>query len=136
MQTGLLGFVPFDPLGLLSDRTRQNEVRNGRLAMLAQLGFWSQAANTGKGPLQNLSDHIADPWHNNSESLSLYFPCLPLLPCPVCTDAGWVSAVLFSCPANTKVISHGACHLPRCTLPFQHESGSPWCFSATMPRQE
>ena len=42
------------------------QVRNGRLAMLAFLGFCSQAANTGKGPLQNLSDHIADPTHNNS----------------------------------------------------------------------
>jgi hypothetical protein len=34
--------------------------------MLAFLGFCSQAANTGKGPLQNLSDHIADPTRNNS----------------------------------------------------------------------
>jgi len=44
------------------------QVRNGRLAMLANLGFWSQAATTGKAPLQNLQDHIADPGHVNSES--------------------------------------------------------------------
>jgi Chlorophyll A-B binding protein len=34
--------VPFDPLGLTDDYKRQSEVRNGRLAMLANLGFWSQ----------------------------------------------------------------------------------------------
>ena len=58
--------MPFDPLGLNNDAMRQREVRNGRLAMLANLGFWSQAANTGKGPLANLQDHLADPTHNNS----------------------------------------------------------------------
>jgi hypothetical protein len=41
-------------------------VRNGRLAMLANLGFWSQALVTGKSPIQNLQDHISDPLGNNS----------------------------------------------------------------------
>ncbi len=35
--------------------------------MIAFLGFCSQAANTGVGPLENLKAHIADPVHNNSE---------------------------------------------------------------------
>ena len=30
MQTGLLGMVPFDPMGQISDKNRQSEVRNGR----------------------------------------------------------------------------------------------------------
>ncbi len=38
-----------------------------RLAMVAFLGFCSQAANTGVGPLQNLQEHIADPVHKNSK---------------------------------------------------------------------
>jgi hypothetical protein len=83
VQTGLLGFVPFDPLNLRDDYKRQSEVRNGRLAMVAFIGFCSQAANTGKGPLENLKDHIADPTHNNSETSFLHtshastFFCFP-----------------------------------------------------------
>lgn len=30
LQGGLLGMVPFDPMGQISDKNRQSEVRNGR----------------------------------------------------------------------------------------------------------
>jgi hypothetical protein len=50
----------FDPIGFsrgdeaLYKKYKQNEIVNGRLAMVAMLGFFAQYAATGKGPIQNL----------------------------------------------------------------------------------
>ena len=66
-ETGFLGSYPFDPMGMASDEKKVKELKNARLAMLAFLGFSSQAAVTGMGPIECLKAHIEDPWHNNSK---------------------------------------------------------------------
>ncbi|KAF8408118.1 hypothetical protein HHK36_007261 [Tetracentron sinense] len=55
----------FNPLNFAPTlETKEKEIANGRLAMLAFLGFVVQHNLTGKGPFENLLQHLSDPWHN------------------------------------------------------------------------
>ncbi|XP_043712611.1 photosystem I chlorophyll a/b-binding protein 5, chloroplastic isoform X2 [Telopea speciosissima] len=65
---GYPGGPLLNPLGLAKDIKNAHdwklkEIKNGRLAMVAMLGIFIQANVTHVGPIDNLMEHLSDPWH-------------------------------------------------------------------------
>ena len=69
----------FDPLNLAKDPKefevlKVKEIKNGRLAMMAMLGFAGQTYSTGEGPVACLAKHLADPFHNTVATNAVALP--------------------------------------------------------------
>ena len=63
--SGFINSFPFDPAGMNSPDMAVKEVKNGRLAMVAFVGFAIQAIATRTTPIEGLSKHLADPIGRN-----------------------------------------------------------------------
>jgi len=68
LEPGYPGGPLLNPLGLAKDVQNAHdwklkEIKNGRLAMMAMLGFFVQASVTHTGPIDNLVEHLSNPWH-------------------------------------------------------------------------
>jgi light-harvesting complex I chlorophyll a/b binding protein 1 len=64
----------FDPMGMASDEKKVKEIKNGRLAMVAFLGFVAQHQATGASPIAALTSHLADPFANNFATNGVSLP--------------------------------------------------------------
>ncbi|KAL6317174.1 hypothetical protein AAG906_029926 [Vitis piasezkii] len=67
-EPGYPGGPLLNPLGLARDIKNSHdwklkEIKNGRLAMVAMLGIFVQASVTHAGPIENLVEHLSNPWH-------------------------------------------------------------------------
>lgn len=80
VSNGYPGGPFFDPMGFsrgnedIFHEYKVKEVKNGRLAMLAFLGFVAQYAATNKGPIDNLFDHMSNPGQVNFATNGVSLP--------------------------------------------------------------
>ena len=64
----------FDPMGMASEEKKLKEIKNGRLAMVAFVGFVAQHQATGASPIAALTSHLADPFANNFATNGVSLP--------------------------------------------------------------
>lgn len=72
--SGLVNQFPFDPVGMNSADMQLKEIKNGRLAMIAFVGFAVQALVTREGPIEGLLSHISNPFGANITTSLLNLP--------------------------------------------------------------
>jgi len=73
-KSGLFNAYPFDPAGMNSETMALKEVKNGRLAMIAFVGFAVQALVTRQGPIACLTSHMGNPMGENITTTILKLP--------------------------------------------------------------
>eukprot|EP00798_Chlamydomonas_sp_ICE-L_P012963 gene12963-5366_t len=56
------------------EEMKLKEIKNGRLAMVAMVGFFAQHAATAKSPLEALGEHLGNPWGANFGTNGISIP--------------------------------------------------------------